>query len=241
MMKRLCLIFLMLLMASVAGTSNAATPIHQYTFNDGTANDSVGSLNLALWQADVSGGKLNTYGWISSAYGDVTSVVQNSFTLEAWFSGVWVEDVFGIRDAGGLDWSGGVIVRQDPYTNGVYALAADNGWATNWVPSGIFVNANGMHQVALAYTKNVGDDDIALYVDGAFIGATTTAVAFPAISYLRLGGDAQYTEAQYDTFNIYGSALTADEIAANYAQVIPEPATMILLGLGGLALRMRKR
>jgi hypothetical protein len=57
---------------------------------------------------------------------------------------------------------------------------------------------------------------------------------------LRVGGDVQWTEAQYDTFNIYDGALTANEVAANYAAGIPEPATMILFGLSALALRMRK-
>lgn len=236
-MKKLGL--LLLFMAAISGITNAADLIHQYTFNDGTANDSVGSFNLDIWNAGVSNGTLNTVGVTSSAYGNANSLVQNSFALEAWVSGTWTEDVFGIR-GDDVDWTGGVVVRHNTW-DGVYVLAADNGWGTNWIPSYNYINENGLHQIVLGYTRNVGDDLIELFVDGAFIGSTTTAVEFPETSILRIGGDAQWTEAQYDTFNIYNSALTAQEVADNYAAGIPEPATMILLGLGGLVLRFRKR
>ena len=40
---------------------------------------------------------------------------------------------------------------------------------------------------------------------------------------------------------LYGRPLSAAEVAANYESTLPEPATLCLLGLGGLALLRRRR
>jgi hypothetical protein len=221
-------------MALAASASNAQL-IHQYTFDNGTT-DSVGNADLQIWEATVSDGKLHTTNWICSAYGDFSAELStlSSFTFEAWVSGSYLEDVFDYRDD---IWSG-FVIRSDG-TYGAYVWASN--WTSNFVPSYVNISDGKLHQVVLAYTQNTTTSDaMDFFVDGVFYGSTICDVKLQPGSVLRIGGDDRASIGEYETFNIYNSALTADEVAANYAAITPEPASLLILGLGGLALRMRK-
>ena len=44
----------------------------------------------------------------------------------------------------------------------------------------------------------------------------------------------------FDEFTIWSGCLTGSEVSAMYNAVVPEPATMTILAIGGLLLRRRK-
>ena len=90
---------------------------------------------------------------------------------------------------------------------------------------------------------------VQLYVDGQFQSQVSHIPAYPLI--LDNGGSSDYRidigartrknnyfKGAIDDVRIYDRALSSEEVGQLYT--VPEPATMILLGLGGLLIRKRK-
>lgn len=107
-------------------------------------------------------------------------------------------------------------------------------------------NLLGSHQVAIVYDATIGTyGAVRTYVDGVQEGYHTcdcdNSLAISAATPNNWLGRSPYDggisfDGAYDEFWIYDEALGADAVAAH----VPEPASMLLIGLGGLFLRKRK-
>jgi hypothetical protein len=240
---------------------------HRWSFNDGTANDSIGTAHGTLFNgASIAGGQLvldgiNDYVRTSP----INSTITNK-TLVAWLT----LDNLTQR-------SGGVLTLENPagadvFDSIVYGERTANQWMAG---SNGFARSDGVNNggalegslsevmIAISYRPGGGID---IYRNGVLYATYNTG---GPISYgggvadvlmgLRhedisggvgtAGGTDQFLAGLINEARIYGDALSADQIAQLFAlgpdrlqaQVIPEPATAGLLTLAGLAMLRRRR
>jgi hypothetical protein len=86
-----------------------------------------------------------------------------------------------------------------------------------------------------------------LYLDNAVVASTTdaTTITPTGTPLLGIGGKTATGSRNFqgglDEFAFYPTALTPAQIAAHYNTVVPEPASLSILGLGSFGLLIRRR
>jgi hypothetical protein len=249
-MRMLLSVVLVALLASAA----QAELIHQYTFNDGTANDSVGSVNGTLSGATVSGGKASFDGtddYISFGSQIVPTSGVTGVTVVAWFnadaSNAGSAQVFSL----GVSASAGNWLFYIPT---VSRIGIKTGSGSTLNAASTAQNDGKDHVVAAVITTTGGANNygtLSYYLDGVFkssvdltsadnlslLSGTTNSLAKGAN-----GGDAYY-KGTIDEFRVYNTALSATEISVLTSEV-PEPSStaLLLTAIGGaLAYAWRKK
>ena len=219
------------------------TLVHRYSFNDGTANDSVGSANGTLvGNATISGGQLvlpNTTSvapatdYLQLPAGILTNSVNGTnnapaVTVEAWATVkagqyTWANLFdFGNRDAGGLsEYDIHVCVHAND--NSTIAGISDSDNANvdyQFVDLDPGSSLDGSTNVHITAVFNPPAGYVAIYLNGVLAGAdNNVTIPMSGVQAVRniIGADNwpdPGMQGSIDEFRIYNGALTADEIAA---------------------------
>ncbi|MCP5537517.1 MAG: LamG domain-containing protein [Akkermansiaceae bacterium] len=244
-------------------SANAALLLH-YTYESGTISggtvndqspggtaDGVrsGGGSFAVSTTAIEGTQsLNNTTSIAINKGPLDST-SNEATIASWYKGT---------DSSGYFFDQG----QDRFVSSVarntasFAVWRGGTWYDSGVSTSIIAD-DEWHHIAFVWSHDGTDATATIYVDGTAIdwggGATTkTLTGKGKISltndgigaYQRLfSGNTGATQDQlnglFDDTRIYDTALSASEIASLAG--VPEPSSAALLGLGGLALILRRR
>ena len=101
---------------------------------------------------------------------------------------------------------------------------------------------NSWHHLTITHDAS----SIALYVDGTSVTAAANNTLGPWSGKTNIGSGAGDPGSQnyaggIDEVAFFSSALSASEVTSLYNAAVPEPATMTLLGVGGLLALVRRR
>lgn len=254
---------------SYRNTVLADNPIIYYEFDEtsGTTADNLGSGGATNDGTLVSTVTVNQSSFLNggTAYdfggGRVTAAAfstQTEWTLEAWIN--WDSSktsgshIFG-NDQGG--WNDDVLFGIGTETGSAGVPSSNVGLVQQGSPGTVRdavadpLSHSVWHHVVV--TGSTINGELKLYVDGALVdtnssltnGVTMNGHQF-AVGAARFIDDAgtRPFDGLIDEFALYGTVLDATAVSTHYnagIAPIPEPSSTALLGLGGLALIMRRR
>jgi hypothetical protein len=231
--------------------------LHRYSFNDGTANDSVGGANGSLMGGAVVSDhavQFNGTGAYVALPGPTVAInTYTSVTLEMWltvnpgtYGGYAAAAAFGRTDSDGLGRQYLSLITP-LYGGGAWAAITPDFWnVERIVRAGQF--GYGQEQY-VAIT--VDSSYLSCFLDGSLAGRTWLGgIALSDLSNeLAYLGRSLYAGDMYEVgsineFRIWNNALSADQVAADAIagpNVIPEPCALALFGVGAGTLLLRRR
>ena len=237
MRKNLVTIFIFALMVGVSVPLIAQDPsgslAHSWRFNDGTANDAIGTANAILQGgAEVFDGSLwciNTGAYLEMPAADIGVNTYDEVSAEIWFKSVaggnasYHMIVYFGNTTGGVGDNGFFITPARGDNVSRFAISCGNTTA----PYGAETGVNGpeyddgeLHHMVGTITST----DVAFFVDGASMGtaalspANSIANIIPTEAFLAKSGytgDANWT-GEILEFNLYNRALTPEEVSYQF-------------------------
>ena len=235
----------------------------------GTATLSGGALVTDGQNGNVNGTWSGT-GPRMTVDGSAVSGLSGAFTIETWFTCTtgWpkFDTIYSFSDATTANYLLSTPVRGGAPWQSSVAMKGAGGTATgswDYFANGIYLDNNSLHQQLVTYDGTT----LTYYIDGVIanyssLPATVVNPGFNLSTLTSIGinggspyGDPSLTGSTTD-FRIYSGALSADQVAGVYSlgsdasnvsiisaiTPVPEPSTLALGALGGLALLvMRQR
>ena len=214
--------------------------IHRYSFNNGTANDSVGTNNGTFYNtsgaASIASGQLNLVGnagdYVDLGPGLITTtnITTGAVTLEAWatfnpVNGAWARlfDFGNISGSSGGDY---IFLSPNNAANGGNARLAVSDTIPNSDETGLNINnLLGLTelQIAAVFNPTPGRQFLGLYTNGVLAASVPTGGKYIASIndvYSFLGHSLWSADAwlngSIDEFRIYDGELNKFQIAADY-------------------------
>jgi alpha-L-arabinofuranosidase len=220
----------------------ATRMIHRYSFNNGTANDSVGTVNGTFYnssgKASIANGQLNLGGF-SGDYVDLgpgvittTNITTGALTFEAWATffptnGAWAR-LFDFGNISGSSGGNYIFMAPDNSNNGGSARVA----VTDTMPGnagevGATVNnllgRTNLH-VVVVFNPTPARQFLGLYTNGVLMASTPTAGKYIAsindvfsfLGHSLWSGDA-WLNGSINEFRIYDGEINRFQIAANFS------------------------
>ena len=253
-MKKLIL-FMMVLACVLWATDQAqATLVGHWKFEepngtiyDETANNNDGTYNGALYQQT---GQFN-YALGFDGTDDFVNVADDAsldFGTGDFTIACWIKTTDGsanrvlYKQVAGGNYQGFSLIVHDNVARG--SIGDDEDTTTIYVYGTTVVNDDEWHHIAFVADRDVNGT---VYVDGSYDNALSITDVNGSVNCndtLKIGkcytGDTVFTGLM-DDVGLWNHALTPSEISYIKNNGIPEPATVFLLGLGGLVLLRRKR
>lgn len=255
--------------STISPAQTTAPVAHRWSFNDGTANDSVGDLHgTVLGGATIAGGQISFDGvddYVNlsngSAGNDIATLAAANgvVTVESWgtydpATGGWSRIVdMGATNIDGLGANYLLVTpNSGPYTTRASISDADPGFNNeNWTDGSATHFGEEVHIVAIFDDAN---DTISLYINGAKVSEAVMGISLSSVSdALGYFGRSLYPDpylfGSLNEIRIYGDGLTDEQVLGNYLagpddlNFIPTPAAgpMGLLLLGAMGLKRRRR
>jgi len=217
-----------------------ANPVHSYTFEDGTANDSVGSAHGTLiGDAAVVGGALVLDGdgdWMSMPGEVIAMNTYSEVTVETWFTSVaggntgfhmlaaFGEEGTGANPGFGYKYLFITPARGDDVSRAAIQTSSmdDSPWDEETGVSATVEHDDGIEH---HFVATVDATNITFYIDGVLIGSEPLAAGNEiagigqAVAYLGKGVytvDPLWT-GSINELNIYDRALSLGQVESNYA------------------------
>jgi hypothetical protein len=244
--------------------ASRADVTHRYSFNDGTANDSMGGANGTLLNgASVSGGELvlaNSGYSGDPATGQYVALPANilatrNFTLETWFTcnspNPW-QRLLDLGNSNGGIGKGFIILTMNSAGQPLGQISI-NSWGdsadTDYVAGNTFFPLGAEH--SLVYVHNTDAQVEQLYLDGVNIGTGYAHVEPSTANYANFWiGRSQFLADPFysgsiDELRTYNIALSPDQVAASFQSgpnvLVPEPGHLSILAVASCLLLRRRR
>ncbi len=220
---------------SVVANDLSSSLIHQWTFDDGSANDVIGNAHGTLaGTATITNKALNTTsgGYLSLPAGEIAVNTYPEISMEAWFtSSIAVNTGFTVLSYfGGTagNYGANYYLMTPARGDGISSTRISCGnitepWTAEEYVNGLKYDDGLMHHMVSTLTNGV----ISYYIDGVLI--ETKAITNPANIISNISADLAYLaksgysadpawKGQIHKFSIYNKVLNAQDVTSLYAQ-----------------------